>query len=89
MKISKVINPNPNEEEYIYWCAGCKHSHAIWVREQHPCWTFDGNFERPTIKPSVKIEGVCHHIITDGMIAYQADCSHELDGQTIEMSEID
>ncbi len=89
MKISKVENPEPKTEEYIYWCSGCRHCHAILVREQHPCWTFDGNYERPTIKPSVNVVGVCHHTITDGMIAYGTDCSHALSGQTVEMEDFE
>jgi hypothetical protein len=36
---------------YAHWCPGCEEMHHIWT----PGWSFDGNLEKPTFNPSVKI----------------------------------
>lgn len=43
---------------WMHWCPGCNDTHAIAVEHPHPSgarWTFDGNHDRPTFAPSVKI----------------------------------
>lgn len=37
---------------YAHWCPACEELHVIFDR-----WQFDGNVERPTFSPSVKITG--------------------------------
>lgn len=37
---------------YVHWCPGCRQAHTIF-----DSWKFDGNLERPTFNPSVKITG--------------------------------
>jgi hypothetical protein len=32
---------------------------------------------------------ICHSFVKDGMIQFLADCTHELKGQTVELSEIE
>ncbi len=44
-------------------------------------WT--GNWVRDAAGNT--IPWTCHYVVTNGMIAYQADCSHSLKGQTIPM----
>lgn len=39
---------------YSHWCPGCGEMHAISVL---PGWNFNGNLEKPTFSPSVKITG--------------------------------
>lgn len=43
----------------MFWCPGCKCGHAVWVSSPneltHATWTFNGNMERPTFQPSLKI----------------------------------
>lgn len=94
VKIVKIDCPLPNTEEYMFWCEGCGQHHSILVREQHPCWTFNGNFEKPTINPSVRhtfsfVNQMCHYVITDGMMHFEDDSTHELKGQTVEMKDIE
>lgn len=58
-------------------------------------WTFNGDLERPTFRPSMN-EALgpfpedspwagqirrCHFTVTDGAIDYHGDCSHELRGK--------
>ncbi len=59
-------------------------------------WTFNGNIERPTFSPSVKETATfhanghdypyCNHfIITDGVVNYCQDCTHESAGKSYEL----
>jgi hypothetical protein len=51
-------------------------------------WTFNGDLERPTFSPSIKVtsknkdqEIVCHSFVTDGQINFLNDCTaHPLRG---------
>lgn len=40
------------DAHFAHWCPGCGEMHVI-----PNSWAFDGNFERPTINPSVLITG--------------------------------
>ena len=85
--------------ELGFHCPGCNSVHfitdnltAIEAIANGP-WTFNDNFEKPTVKPSVLLSRhnrnyVCHSFITDGKIQFLSDCTHELAGQTIELPEI-
>ncbi len=43
---------------YSHWCPGCSKMHAINTdRADRPCWTFNGDLERPSFSPSVNITG--------------------------------
>lgn len=60
-------------------------------------WEFNGDLERPTLSPSLKLtynfgEGktpyVCHSFVADGMIQYLADCTHTMAGQTVALLDV-
>jgi len=36
-------------------CPGCRETHAVSISGGHPGWTFNGDFERPTLSPSVLV----------------------------------
>ena len=90
---------------YAWWCPGCKHGHAINVGgAEGPQWSFDGNLERPTFGPSVRIfthakpaeddwpampeQTWCHFFIKKGQIDFLNDCHHELAGRVVPMTEL-
>lgn len=61
------------------------------------CWTWNGDVEKPTLKPSVLTQGCndksptffrCHTWVNDGQAQFLDDCSHELRGQTVDLLEI-
>lgn len=57
-----------------------------------PVWSWNGDTEKPTLKPSVLTwtdTDRCHTWITDGKVIYLPDCSHEFAGQTLELLEVD
>lgn len=84
---------------YYFYCQGCKCRHQIAISENDcgfPIWKFNGDLENPTISPSVKVEyhgadkdTVCHSFIRDGKIQYLSDCTHELNGKTVDMIDLD
>lgn len=36
----------------MFWCPGCDEAHVIG-----PSWSFNGDYDRPTFSPSVKVTG--------------------------------
>jgi hypothetical protein len=72
---------------YLHYCPGCKTTHLIPVADYPINWDFDGNMEKPTFRPSVRLGEPtdCHYIITGGMIHFCADCTHDLKGTTVPM----
>ena len=61
------------------------------ARDGTNCWSWNGDTEKPTLKPSIKTECnemVCHSFVNDGMVQFLSDCSHDLAGQTVDMLDI-
>lgn len=87
-----------NIEEPGIWCPGCNEMHVLpWKRGG---WTFNGNTEKPTFTPSFRItggsgsgdrapEGVCHFILTDGILHFCGDSTHALAGKSVPLPQID
>ena len=81
-----------NSEGYTirYKCPQCEHSHVINVGIDEPGlpkWKFNGDFDYPTLEPSVNIEGKCHHYITLGRMQFCNDPANRMTG-SIELEEI-
>ena len=60
-----------------------------------PKWGFNNDIDKPTFSPSILIQShhagikeVCHSFITDGMIQFLGDCTHELAGKTVELPDV-
>lgn len=41
-----------------FFCPGCNELHAVGIPPNRIAWGFNGDYERPTFSPSVKVEGV-------------------------------
>lgn len=60
MRLSDVLrsgeNPISGGRRLIFYCPACKFTHSVNV-EGHsgPQWTFNGNNDKPTFSPSVKV----------------------------------
>lgn len=89
----RIINAHgtTNEPWVQFMCPGCGRTHSI-----NNTWTFNGDMERPTITPSVKVtwpqgkgkpDRICHSFVTDGKIQFLSDCTHSLAGQTVDLDE--
>lgn len=96
-KLYKIQDWEPGLADLYFHCPGCKCDHGVWTtRNEHPVWDFNGDMDKPTFKPSIMvtarykgIDNICHSIITDGKIAFQGDCTHDLAGQTVELPDIE
>ena len=78
---------------YYFECPGCRCLHGIWTEnfEGDAKWEFNGDLNRPTVSPSIKVttrENVCHSFVRDGKIQFLNDCTHHLAGQTVELPEL-
>ena len=72
---------------YMFMCPGCDNYHMVQTHDRpdtKTVWAFNESLTSPTFTPSLLFkEGnlVCHSTITDGVIYFQHDCTHELAGQ--------
>lgn len=84
-------------------CPACKGHHAFAVRnsrfENGASWSFNEDLDKPTFSPSMLVRYeftpesgkqtiVCHSFVTNGMIQFLGDCTHELTNQTVELPDI-
>lgn len=62
-----------------------------------PVWALNGNTDRPTFSPSIRVryphgeppqQRVCHYFIVDGQIRYCSDSTHALAGQTVDLPDL-
>lgn len=100
MALLKPVERRPQsyDPDYLWWCPGCKWHHGIWLAHPDytgPTWTVK-HPELPTVEPSIRITlpwkefvKVCHVVITNGVLNYCADCTHELAGQAVPMVDFD
>ena len=87
--------PGSTEQVWFFWCPGCQCLHSI----KTPGWTFNGDLEKPTVSPSILVNGNpachnpmakrCHSFVRDGKIQFLGDCEHELRGQTVDLPDIE
>ena len=55
-------------------------------------WTWNGDTEKPTLRPSVVTwndQERCHTWITDGQAIFLSDCTHEFAGKTLDLLDTD
>lgn len=104
------VKPAHREDKLIsvqLKCPGCEHFHAVPISPEAlangATWKFTGDFDNPTLTPSVKItmgpfsghfgeklKGktiVCHFNLTNGNMQFHGDCTHHLKGKTIPLPE--
>jgi hypothetical protein len=60
-------------------------------REGTGNWTWNGDTDKPTLRPSVLTTGHdyrCHSWINDGQAQFLSDCSHGMANQTVDLLEV-
>lgn len=87
-KIQVSINPKNGAKTYTFMCPGCDSWHC-----PNDGWTFNGDVEKPTLSPSIKMtfhDGkICHSHVKDGKIIFCDDCTaHELSGKTMDLLDV-
>ena len=90
-------------DSYTFWCPGCNSPHSFNVvsprfAKDVPVWTFNGDMEKPTFSPSLRVfythpqtkeqKTICHLFLTDGKLIYQGDSGHDMKGQTVDLPDI-
>lgn len=65
-------------------------------REGTGNWTWNGDTEKPTLKPSILTrtkhgdnEIICHSFVNDGLVQFLHDCTHELKNQTVPLLDVE
>ena len=100
MQVSRVLRKSTTG--FMFWCPGCDEPHHVRVAEHHRNedgnWGFDGNLERPTFTPSVRVYWPqtatrgevtrCHSFVRDGEIEFLGDCLHGLAGKTVPLGDL-
>ena len=84
-------------ERVHFWCPGCDDRHAVLVNDPTNGWGWNDDLDLPTFTPSVLVDygplgyagkpRRCHSFVTDGRIQFLGDCTHNLAGQTVDVSE--
>jgi hypothetical protein len=80
--------------QMAFFCPGCKMLHELRIDPSKPSqwWSFDGNYELPTIHPSINrqwpTDQICHSWVRAGRIEFLADTTHALSGQTVDLPEL-
>jgi hypothetical protein len=94
--IDRSVNPKfvKDGSSVIWDCPGCKEWHSVPV-EGPQAWGFNGDLLHPTLTPSVlynkdlrnKSRPLCHIFLRDGVIEFLGDCTHEMAGKKVPLSE--
>jgi hypothetical protein len=61
-------------------------------RKDTPCWAWNGNTEKPTLTPSILSNDgstVCHSYVTNGIVEFLTDCTHDSAGKILDLLEVD
>lgn len=104
----KIIDGNqiqcePAEAEYIQIRMESPMSFRqipVMVRGQRHgtnCWSWNGDTEKPTLKPSILTKGykgnevncICHSFVTDGIVEFLTDSTHENAGKRLYLLDVD
>ncbi len=54
--------------EIAFFCPGCKEYHSVHIRQsnEHPSWTFNGDYDKPTFNPSILVRSG-HYVPGSGL----------------------
>ena len=97
-KVELLYDHRLGGKAYLFKCPGCGENHVLWERldSGRPGWTWNGDFDRPTVNPSILLKtelpgkvDVCHSFITNGRIQFLPDCTHPLAGKTVELPDVE
>ncbi len=78
-----------------WWCPGCECMHMVPIEGPY-AWKFDGNFETPTLSPSILVtysygnppeKHRCHSHMRNGIIEFLSDCTHSLASKKIPIND--
>ena len=76
---------------YLVKSPATEELYCFWTKDGNlnVNWNFNGDFEKPTFRPSMKnVTTGEHFFVTDGKIQYLSDCRHEMAGKTVDMIDV-
>lgn len=56
MKLRKLDRSGGGQFDFAFYCPGCEGYHGISIHPPGPVWQFNGDLERPTFSPSLRVE---------------------------------
>ncbi len=65
-----VFKTTSNGKTALWFCPGCRSTHAINLSGNGPLWTWNNDVERPTVSPSVLVRGIRQDMSTEELIEY-------------------
>lgn len=81
-KLRRAVGLQGRHIRLMHWCPACEEVHGFTIAGGPPCWSFNGNFDKPSFNPSMLIytefddEGmplplhhrrtICHYFIRTG-----------------------
>lgn len=56
-KLRSIGDAAGNHLGFVHWCPGCDGAHAFYTvaRDARPVWTWNGDADRPTTSPSMRV----------------------------------
>lgn len=79
---------SPTVSKFFFHCPACECTHSFDVRKDgdRPNWSWNGDVNSPTFRPSLRYPSRgCHLHVTNGTIEFCGDCDHRFAGQTMDM----
>jgi len=90
-KIKDATDVDGSFYRHMFMCPGCNEYHGV-----DNTWEFNGNYEHPTLSPSVLVEWIeagtnkrCHSFVREGRIEFLGDCTHGFAGSTVDLPEVE
>ncbi len=93
MKFKILTEKNSTIKHIYFFCPGCDEVHSV----RDDVWTVTGEGDKLTIQHSIlrtkkysddRKNIVCHSFVTEGSIQFLNDCTHELRGKTVKLSDL-
>lgn len=99
-QLRTVIQDGHEYQALAFVCPGCNNNlHMLPVLGDvppgKPRWDFDGNFDAPTLSPSILTrmykatgEFICHSFLKGGIFEFLSDCTHEHAGKQVPIPDL-
>jgi hypothetical protein len=89
MKAKIVSGTEEQPTAITFICPGCHTEHVVRVAGDPPLWLWNGDKEKPTIVPSIRVKisqhHCCHSYVTDGVIEFLEDTTHPMAGRKADL----
>ena len=94
------IHEKTASQRLVFFCPACETSHSVIIQKGQgvsgQVWEWNGSSEEPTLTQPVIItvddssgvgSSVCRSTITEGLIKFAPECTHQMSGQLVPLPE--